>query len=122
MERFLFNLKIAVGALMHNKVMSLLTGLGIIFGVASVIAMQAVGKGTQQDLLDQLKLVGVNNIMITQKIINPEDKAAQKTNEPTNKPKTSFGLNLADGNALKEIIPGIDRYSPEINMNVFAVY
>ena len=122
MERFLFNLKIAIGALMHNKVRSLLTGLGIIFGVASVIAMQAVGKGTQQDLLDQLKLVGVNNIMISQKIISPEDKVNEKNNNPTNKPKTSFGLNLSDGKALKEIIPGIDRYSPEINMNVFAVY
>jgi len=122
MERFVFNLKIAFGALMNNKVRSLLTGLGIIFGVASVIAMQAVGKGTQQDLLDQLKLVGVNNIMITQKIISPEDKITEKNNDPTNKPKTSFGLNMADGRVLKEIIPGIEKYSPEININVFAVY
>jgi len=122
MERFLFNLKIAVSALTHNKIRSLLTGLGIIFGVASVIAMQAVGKGTQQDLLDQLKLVGVNNIMISQKVLTAEEKTTEKNNDPTHKAKTSFGLNLADGKALKDIIPGIDRYSPEINLNVFAVY
>ena len=122
MERFLFNLKIAVSALTHNKIRSLLTGLGIIFGVASVIAMQAVGKGTQQDLLDQLKLVGVNNIMISQKVLTAEEKTTEKNNDPTHKAKTSFGLNLADGKVLKEIIPGIDRYSPEINLNEFAVY
>jgi len=122
MERFIFNLKIALGALMHNKIRSLLTGLGIIFGVASVIAMQAVGKGTQQDLLDQLKLVGINNIMITQKALKPEDKTSGKNNDPTHKSNTSFGLSIADGTALKNIIPGIERFSPEINMNVFAVY
>src|SRR6185312_4093254 len=122
MERFIFNLKIALGALTNNKIRSLLTGLGIIFGVASVIAMQAVGKGTQQDLLDQLKLVGVNNIMITQKALKPEDKSSTQSNDPTHKSNTSFGLSLADGKALKDIIPGVERYSPEIDMNVFAVY
>ncbi len=122
MERFIFNLKVAIGALMHNKIRSLLTGLGIIFGVASVIAMQAVGKGTQQDLLDQLKLVGINNIMITQKALKPQDKSSSQNNDPTHKSNTSFGLSLADGKALKDIIPGVERYSPEIDMNVFAVY
>src|ERR1039458_4849244 len=122
MERFIFNLKIALGALVHNKVRSLLTALGIIFGVASVIAMQAVGKGTQQDLLDQLKLVGVNNIMISQKIEDPTEKNSNKNNDPKHKPKTSFGLSLADGKILKDLVPEITNVSPEININAFVVY
>ena len=60
--------------------------------------------------------------MITQKILSADEKTSEKNNDPSHKPKTSFGLNITDGKVLKEIIPGIDRYSPEINMNVFAVY
>ena len=42
-----------------------MTALGIIFGVAAVIAMLAIGNGAQQEILEQIKLVGVNNIVIT---------------------------------------------------------
>jgi len=45
----------------------MLTALGIIFGVAAVITMMAIGAGAQQEILDQMKLVGVNNILITPK-------------------------------------------------------
>ncbi|HMP98238.1 MAG TPA: ABC transporter permease, partial [Cyclobacteriaceae bacterium] len=58
-ERLLANLYIAFDAVLANKVRSLLTALGIIFGVAAVIAMLAIGNGAQQELLEQIKLVGV---------------------------------------------------------------
>jgi putative ABC transport system permease protein len=63
-QRLLANLYIAVNAVVANKVRSLLTALGIIFGVAAVIAMLAIGNGAQQEILEQIKLVGVNNIVI----------------------------------------------------------
>ena len=56
---------IAFDAVLANKVRSILTALGIIFGVAAVIAMLAIGNGAQQEILEQIKLVGVNNIVIT---------------------------------------------------------
>jgi putative ABC transport system permease protein len=62
--RLLANLYIAINAVIANKVRSLLTALGIIFGVAAVIAMLAIGNGAQKEILDQIKLVGVNNIVI----------------------------------------------------------
>jgi len=40
-------------AIVHNKLRGILTSLGIVFGVASVIAMLAVGKGAQQEILEQ---------------------------------------------------------------------
>ena len=58
------NLYIAIDAVIANKMRSLLTALGIIFGVAAVIAMLAIGNGAQQEILNQIKLVGVNNIVI----------------------------------------------------------
>ena len=63
-HKVLMNLDIAAEAVLANRMRSILTGLGIIFGVAAVIAMLAIGNGAQQEVLDQMKLVGVNNIVI----------------------------------------------------------
>ena len=59
------NISIAVEALVENKFRSGLTALGIIFGVAAVITMLAIGNGAEKEILSQLELVGVNNIVVT---------------------------------------------------------
>src|ERR687891_2424857 len=61
----LFSLRIAVVAVGHNKLRAGLTSLGILFGVASVIAMLAVGKGAEQEILEQMRMLGANNIIVT---------------------------------------------------------
>ena len=55
-ERLIANLTIAFEAVLSNRVRSILTGLGIIFGVAAVIAMLAIGNGAQKEIIDQIKL------------------------------------------------------------------
>ena len=45
MQKLSYNLDIAIEALRQNKLRSFLTSLGIIFGVASVISMLAIGRG-----------------------------------------------------------------------------
>ena len=65
MSRYLHDIVIAIESIMANQLRSILTALGIIFGVAAVITMLAIGKGAQQEILEQIKMVGVNNIMIT---------------------------------------------------------
>lgn len=64
-NRYFHDVVIAVEAILANKVKSMLTALGIMFGVAAVISMLAIGKGAQQEVLEQIKLVGVNNIIVT---------------------------------------------------------
>ena len=64
MGRYLYIFNIALEAVFANRFRSALTALGIIFGVAAVIAMMAIGKGAQKEILEQIKLVGVNNIVI----------------------------------------------------------
>lgn len=63
-QRLIANFYIAMEAVIANRLRSLLTALGIIFGVAAVIAMLAIGNGAQKEILEQIKLVGVNNIII----------------------------------------------------------
>ncbi|MFH1296657.1 MAG: ABC transporter permease [Bacteroidota bacterium] len=99
----------------------MLTALGIIFGVAAVIAMMAIGAGAQQEILDQMKLVGVNNIIISPK---PEKAQGESTGDGNSeeqdvgirKEQRRFtpGLTLKDAESIKKIIPTVERVSPEI--------
>ena len=56
--------RIAVRALVRNKLRAFLTMLGIIIGVASVIAMLAIGEGSKQKMRGEISSMGTNMIMI----------------------------------------------------------
>jgi putative ABC transport system permease protein len=64
MIRLLASLRIALRALMVNKMRSTLTMLGIIIGVGAVIAMIAVGSGAKQRIADQIASMGSNLLMV----------------------------------------------------------
>lgn len=119
--RYAHNVTIAIEAILSNKLKSLLTALGIMFGVAAVISMLAIGKGAQQEVLEQIKLVGVNNIIITpikQSIENNgnESDEVDKTNK-----KFSKGLHQMDAQAIIETIPSVSRISPVVSLNYHAI-
>src|ERR1700685_4257387 len=61
---FLNIFRIAIKALQRNKLRAFLTMLGIIIGVASVIAMVAIGQGSKQSIQTQLSGMGSNMIII----------------------------------------------------------
>jgi putative ABC transport system permease protein len=63
-ERFIFNFKLGAEALFANRFRAILTSLGIIFGVAAVISMLAIGSGTENEIIQQIKQIGSNNIII----------------------------------------------------------
>ena len=119
--RLLANLYIAIAAVIANKIRSLLTALGIIFGVAAVIAMLAIGNGAQQEILNQIKLVGVNNIVIKPIIEQKEEKLDEQATGKKDKKKFSPGLTIRDVNNIKATIPGLTRCSPEIILNTNVI-
>lgn len=114
MERYLQIINIAVEAVFANRVRSILTALGIIFGVAAVIAMMAIGNGAQQEILDQMKLVGVNNIVIMPTVNSSGGSDNEDGNGKEQTNKYSPGLTLKDAESIKSIIPTIEKISPEI--------
>ncbi len=114
--RLLANLLLAIDAVLANKVRSLLTALGIIFGVAAVIAMLAIGNGAQQEILNQIKLVGVNNIVI-KPIIEQKEEKLEEAGGKTDKKKFSPGLTVRDVASIQATIPGLTTVSPEILLN-----
>jgi len=115
--RVLANLYIAIDAVIANRVRSLLTALGIIFGVAAVIAMLAIGNGAQQEILNQIKLVGVNNIVIKPIIEQKEEKLNEQASGKKEKKKFSPGLTIRDVKSITTTIPGLAKISPEIILN-----
>ena len=120
LERILANLYIAIDAVISNKVRSLLTALGIIFGVAAVIAMLAIGNGAQQEILDQIKLVGVNNIVVKPVVEQEEEKIEEGTGEKDKK-KFSPGLTIRDVKSITTTIPALTKISPEIILETTVV-
>jgi len=120
-ERVLANFYIAIEAVFANKMRSILTALGIIFGVAAVIAMLAIGNGAQQEILEQIKLVGVNNIVIEPIIEQKEETLAESSATGKEKKKFSPGLSLKDVDAISEIVPSIERLSPEIVLDTYII-
>jgi putative ABC transport system permease protein len=119
-QRLLANLYIAINAVVANKVRSLLTALGIIFGVAAVIAMLAIGNGAQQEILEQIKLVGVNNIVIKPIVEQQEEKIEEQVGQREKK-KFSPGLTIRDVKSIESAIPGITLISPEIIIDTHVI-
>lgn len=113
-KRYGHDIRIAVESILANKLKSILTALGIIFGVAAVISMLAIGKGAQQEILDQIKMVGVNNILISPIV---QDKSSDSQEGEMQLNKFSRGLTLLDVEAIRNTIPAVKRISPEISFN-----
>jgi putative ABC transport system permease protein len=117
--RYFHDIEIAVESIVSNKLKSILTALGIIFGVAAVIAMLAIGKGAKQEILEQMKMVGVNNILVNP-VIPDKSSSAQQEGEKQQK-KFSRGLDMLDVEAIRETLPSVKRISPEISFNSTAM-
>lgn len=120
-SRYLHDIVIAFESILANKLRSFLTALGIIFGVAAVISMLAIGNGAQQEILEQIKMVGVNNIMITP-IVTPEGSSDDsEEGEARQQSKFSPGLHLKDVQAIRNTLPTVRKISPEIVLNSHVV-
>ncbi len=123
MRRYFHDIIIAVESLIANKTKSILTALGIIFGVAAVISMMAIGKGAKKEILEQMKMVGVNNIVITPVVKDESNSDNSSDNQEGEKQKNKFspGLTLLDAESIRKVIPSVDKISPEISLNSYVM-
>ncbi len=107
------NFFIGFEGLRSHLLRSLLSMLGIIFGVGAVISMLSIGEGAKQEALEQIKLMGMNNIIVQDIPITDEADIQKRTNK-------SVGLTLADALAVRELNPLVDTTVPmrEISKNI----
>jgi putative ABC transport system permease protein len=120
-------LKAALRSLAKNKMRTFLTMLGIIIGVASVIAMLAIGQGSKQSIQAQISTLGTNVLMIF-----PQ---ASSTGGVRMEAGSSQKMTLDDVTAIADRCPSVAYVTPQVrtsgqlvngNMNwrtsVFGVY
>ncbi len=113
LAKFFDSVNQAVYAMIANKLRSFLSILGILIGVAAVIAMLALGSGARASIETQLASLGSNLLMIRPGQINMQAVAMQ-AGEAT---RLTFG----DLNAIGEM-PSVRRVSPSVTGRVQAVY
>src|SRR5690242_8500233 len=110
-----FSARTAAEAVGHNKLRAGLTSLGILFGVASVIAMLAIGNGAEQEILQQMRLLGANNIVVTPLVEQKEGKVDK--DEKKESKRFTPGLTYLDAESIAEIIPDVNATSSEVVVN-----
>ncbi len=92
-----------------HRLRSLLTVLGIVFGVCSVIAMLAIGEGTSFEVQEQLRRMGSSNIILRTMKPAEEEDASRRGGRPM---ALEYGLKYADMKAVRDTIPGVTVVVP----------
>ena len=100
--------RLGVKSLWLHRLRSLLTVLGIVFGVCSVIAMLAIGEGASFEAQEQIKSLGSQNIILHS--IKPPQE--QKANQQNRQELLTYGLTYVDAKAIQATIPGVTVLVP----------
>ena len=104
-SQFFSDLRIAVENLRAQSIRTLLTALGIVFGVGSVIGMLAIGAGAREESLRFIEELGVRNVLV-------ESRPATSREELQQRRRSSPGLTERDTRILEANIPGLEALSP----------
>jgi len=99
-------IKISFRALRRNKMRSVLTALGIIIGVAAVIAMDGIGNGAKLQIESQIASLGKNVILVTAGNFSPGGVRSGWGGAGT--------LKISDAQAIESEIPTVAAVSPEV--------
>jgi len=102
---FLPELRLGLENLRAHKMRSALTMLGMIFGVAAVVAMLSIGAGAQQEVMAFIEQLGVRNLIVEAREA-PDNQTLQKVR------KLSAGLSFQDVRIIQANLDGIDAASP----------
>lgn len=105
--RFFRDIQLGVKNLLLHKLRSLLTMLGLVFGVGSVIAMLAVGEGASAEALEQIRKLGSRNIIVTAQKPSEEQSASNVRAR-----MSIYGLLYDDEIRISSTIPTVSRIVP----------
>jgi putative ABC transport system permease protein len=114
MTRLLASLRIALRALMVNKMRSALTMLGIIIGVGAVVAMIAVGSGAKQRIAEQIASMGSNLLIVLSGSSTSGGLRFGSGTVPT--------LNVGDAKAILTEIPAVKYVAPTLGGGAQVVF
>jgi putative ABC transport system permease protein len=103
----------AVNNLAVHKLRSVLTMLGMIFGVGAVIAMLSIGAGAEKQALEMIERLGLRNVILRSKEMKDEDLEEVR--------KKSQGLSWRDAQAIEDAVPGVDLVAARLEIEPYKV-
>ncbi len=101
--------KTAIRSLQMHKLRSLLTVLGLVFGVASVIVMLAVAEGASYQAQQQIASLGVKNVIV--RSVKPLDRSTT-AGQGGNRDEIRYGLTYEDLRCVTDTIPALQSVTP----------
>ena len=102
------NIALGIKNLLLHKLRSVLTMLGVVFGVGSVVAMLSVGEGASKEALERIRLLGSNNI-----IISSMKPVEEETGSGGRMLRMSvYGLLYEDETRIRETFPAVSSTVP----------
>ncbi len=108
-NRFFRNIALGIENLLLHKLRSVLTMLGVVFGVGSVVAMLSVGEGASQEAMDQIRKLGSTNIILTSvKPVDEDDRTAPRSFMSM----SMYGLTYDDYERLRVSYPAVRQIAP----------
>jgi len=105
-------LKLGIKSLLLHKLRSLLTMLGVILGVGSVIAMLAIGEGSKREALERIRQLGSANVIIRSVKPNQQGSEEDSTSEQKSSRVMDYGLRYKDLELLTSTLPTLERVVP----------
>ncbi len=96
-----------------HRLRSVLSMLGMVFGVAAVIGMLSIGAGAGRQALAMIERLGVRNVLVRGKELKPEELAEVRKKSP--------GLATRDAAAIAEGVPGVEVVVPRIAVDASSV-
>src|SRR6266702_4676935 len=108
-QRLKRTVRLGLRSLWLHRLRSLLTVLGIVFGVCSVIAMLAIGEGASYEAQEQIKNLGSQNIILRSVKPPEEQKVSDKGSQSY---VLQYGLTYTDIKRIKSTIPGVTVVVP----------
>ena len=110
-------IRLGVRSLWLHRLRSLLTVLGIVFGVCSVIAMLAIGEGASFEAQEQIKNLGSQNIILRSVKPPEEQKISDKGSQSY---VLQYGVTYKDLDRIRQTIPGVVVVLPARNIRDYV--
>ena len=103
----------ALENLVAHKLRSMLTMLGMIFGVGAVIAMLSIGAGAERQAMGMIDRMGVRNILVRDNSLKRAELEEIR--------KKSLGVSQRDARAILDAVPGVELVAPRVEVTVYKI-
>jgi len=104
----------AFSELAQHKLRTLLTLLGMIFGVGAVIAMLNIGEGAEKEAMKMISTMGLHNLIIEAKTFEEKELKEQR--------KHSSGLSIRDGEISEKSLPFVEGFSAQKLIDTYVIF